>query len=66
MEPWTACEGGVSTYLGLALLALAAVGVLSALRLGCTSGHAYDVMSAWQRRALMRERAASNPAMPRR
>ncbi len=39
------------------------VAVLSSLRLGGTQGERWDVMSAYQRRALLAERHENNPAL---
>jgi hypothetical protein len=52
-----------ATHFGLALLGLLLVGVLSSLRVGGVRGEQWDVMSAWQREQLMRERHAANPAL---
>jgi hypothetical protein len=53
------------TYVGLAFLFLAIVGIWTTLRLGAVKGHEWDVMSAYQRREIMRERHKANPALRR-
>lgn len=47
-------------YVALSILTTAAL--IPVLRRGTQ----WDVMSAWQRRELMRERHAANPALPKR
>jgi hypothetical protein len=53
----------VATLIGVSFLFLLLVGVLSALRLGGTSGERWDLMSAYQRRELLKERHAANPRL---
>jgi hypothetical protein len=48
------------TAIGLALLSLVIVGIWSSCRV---AADADQVMSAWQRRAIMRERRANNPRL---
>lgn len=54
------------TLFGLCLLSLAIVGLWSTLRLGSLRGAEWDLMSEYQRNAIMRERHANNPALRRR
>ena len=52
-----------ATHFGIVALSLLLVPILSALRLGSQRGEEWDLMSAYQRDRLMRERWAANPKL---